>query len=148
MDEGTYQAIRAQWLSERDEARATVRRLTSQIRDLDRTWKKLSPGKNDSRNGPPIRALRNGTLTAKVAAAIEELPIRFESPDVWEAVARASPGVTDDRAFRANVANALANLVERGEIQLVERGAGRRPARYRRATTGKETEGGPPSKTT
>ena len=133
IDAGTYQAIRASWVTEKDEARATVKRLTAQIRDLDRTWKRIQPG-SESRNEPvpPPPPLRNGTLSAKVSDAVQDLPVDFDSPEVWKAVLDANPGTLDDQNFRANVANALKRLVELGTIELVQRGQGRAPARYRR----------------
>lgn len=126
MDVETYQAIRAQWVGERADAKDTVKRLTAQIRDLDRTWKKIQ-GDTDRESDSP----RNGTLTAAVSAVLPLLPTEFESPDVWRTVLEMHPTFVDDRGFRANVANVLKRLADEGAIERLQAGSGRNPARYR-----------------
>ena len=92
----------------------------------------------DSEGGTPVpfgesrpQSLGNGTLSSHVKQAIDEVKTKtFTSVDIRNSVARSygSMGPTQ----RANVATLLKRMVQRGELDLVAKGEGSRPARYRK----------------
>lgn len=141
MSEATYRAIREVY--ERDlvevdlHAERERARLKGQIEQLDKTWAQLAQLDESGTATAPARTTpRNGTLLALVRGALDVLPVEFQSPDVWAALKAKNPEYQDTKSDRASVAGALRMLTENQHIQMVERGAGKRSAKFRKADVG------------
>ena len=74
--------------------------------------------------------LRRGDLREAIRSAVRDLTGEFRPEDVLDAI-RADDELLAALIKPASLSSALKRLAEKGEIELIEAGSGKRPSRYR-----------------
>jgi hypothetical protein len=75
-------------------------------------------------NGSTLAEVARKVITSMDSAEFDSVRLRNMIEPTW--------GRMDTPTQRANLANLLRRMVERGDIELVEKGTGSRPSRYRK----------------
>jgi len=92
-------------------------------------------GSPQSRGNFPLSAVTRDVIAAVSRQEFDSVELRRLIEPHW--------GPMNSATQRANLANLLRRMVERGELELVEQGTGSRPSRYRKKVKNVQTVGSP-----
>lgn len=101
------------------------------LRAIEAVWSMARPSASKRRSAAGAQPGRRALKTA-VLDAIRGMPVgeQFSTGDVVAALKESDEDA--GQASAASIASALARMVESGDIELVQKGAGRRPGVYRK----------------
>jgi hypothetical protein len=133
MNATDYNRIKADLEAKRERALAEVEKAQEALGALEVVWEAARDTSTAAANanGSSRQTARTETMRDMVMNVLESLSTVFESPLVWRGVFQRYH-VEDTPNNRAQVSGTLVKLAEEGVIELVHRGKGATPSRYKK----------------
>ncbi len=105
------------------------------IAAIEKVWRLLKQPKGDASLSASGRRVKRGELAAAIREAIDAAHQTFTAPEVAEWLKTHNPDLTEKTA-RSSVSSYLRRLAEEGKIVVIEKGAGKRPTKYKNEVDG------------